>query len=79
MLNDLVEIVEKETAKGPVENLSPPDKIANGTHGGQVNGAKKEPVLTWIHKNFQVSLNANFGPASSDDLPLVSMPRTFRW
>ncbi|KVI01818.1 Peptidase C19, ubiquitin carboxyl-terminal hydrolase 2 [Cynara cardunculus var. scolymus] len=53
LLNELVDILEKETAKGPAENLSPPEKITNGPHAGLVNGAKKEPLVTWVHKNFQ--------------------------
>ncbi|KAJ9552033.1 hypothetical protein OSB04_016078 [Centaurea solstitialis] len=53
LLNELVDILEKETAKGPAGNLSPPEKITNGPHAGPVNGAKKEPLVTWVHKNFQ--------------------------
>ncbi|KAI3827816.1 hypothetical protein L1987_01902 [Smallanthus sonchifolius] len=30
LLNDLVDILEKEAAKGPAESVSPPQKIVNG-------------------------------------------------
>ncbi|PWA66443.1 ubiquitin carboxyl-terminal hydrolase 46 [Artemisia annua] len=53
LLNELADILEKELAKVPVENLSPPDKITNGPDGGPVNGGKKEPLVTWVHKSFQ--------------------------
>lgn len=76
MLNELVDILEKETAKGPVENISPPKKIANGPHAGPVNGAKKEPLVTWVHKNFQVSLNINLWPASGNDFSPESQDAT---
>nr|KAJ0202896.1 hypothetical protein LSAT_V11C500237400 [Lactuca sativa] len=31
----------------------PPEKIANGIHMPQANGLSKEPLVTWVHKNFQ--------------------------
>lgn len=65
LLNDLVDILEKETAKGPAESLSPPQKVYNGLHGDQVNGVKKEPLVTWVHKNFQVSMNIDLKPNST--------------
>lgn len=54
LLNELVDIVEKEhqAAKDPL-GTSPPDKIANGVKSSQANGVKKEPLVTWVHENFQ--------------------------
>nr|GEW47606.1 ubiquitin carboxyl-terminal hydrolase 4 [Tanacetum cinerariifolium] len=55
LLNELVEILEKEynATKGSKEHSSPLEKIANGIHGPLANGVRKEPVVTWVHKNFQ--------------------------
>lgn len=58
LLNELVDILEKEShaAKGDAENSSSPsEKVANGPKAIHENGAKKEPLVTWVHKNFQVS------------------------
>lgn len=57
LLNELVDILEKEShaAKSDAENASPSEKVANGPKTIQANGAKKEPLVTWVHKNFQVS------------------------
>ncbi|CAI9287066.1 unnamed protein product [Lactuca saligna] len=52
LLNELVDILEKET-KGTKEHSSPPEKIPNGIHMPQANGVRKEPLVTWVHKNFQ--------------------------
>lgn len=55
LLNELVDIVEKEhqAAKDPLGTSSPPDKIANRVKTSQANGVKKEPLVTWVHENFQ--------------------------
>ncbi|KAJ8624972.1 hypothetical protein MRB53_033502 [Persea americana] len=55
LLNELVDILEKEhnAVKDSPETSSPPDKIPNGPRTTLVNGGKKEPVVTWVHKNFQ--------------------------
>lgn len=58
LLNELADILEKEhnAAKGSKE-ASPSEKIANGPNGtlvAQANGCQKEPLVTWVHKNFQV-------------------------
>ena len=57
LLNELVDILEKEhnAVKDSPETSSPPDKIPNGPRTTLVNGGKKEPVVTWVHKNFQVN------------------------
>ncbi|MBA0551827.1 hypothetical protein Golob_022690, partial [Gossypium lobatum] len=54
LLNELVDILEKEapTAKNEAET-SPPEKVANGPKNPQANGVQKEPLVTWVHKNFQ--------------------------
>lgn len=56
LLNELVDILEKEAhaIKSDAESSSPPEKISNGPKTGQANGAQKEPLVTWVHKNFQV-------------------------
>lgn len=58
LLNELVDILEKEAqaAKSDPETSSPPDKIANGPKNPQPNGVRKEPLVTWVHKNFQVNI-----------------------
>ncbi|KAF2284040.1 hypothetical protein GH714_018430 [Hevea brasiliensis] len=55
LLNELVDILEKEAqaAKSDPETSSPPEKIANGPNNAQANGVSKEPLVTWVHKNFQ--------------------------
>jgi len=57
LLNELVDILEKEARaeKDDQGTLLPSEKIANGPKNGLANGAKKEPLATWVHKNFQVS------------------------
>ncbi|KAG6406780.1 hypothetical protein SASPL_134391 [Salvia splendens] len=47
LLNQLVDILEKECIKPTTENVS------NGPSNGHVNGVKQEPAATWVHKNFQ--------------------------
>ena len=53
LLNELVDILEKESqaAKCPPSQ----ERIANGQNNAQSNGVK-EPLVTWVHKNFQVML-----------------------
>ncbi|URE49770.1 ubiquitin carboxyl-terminal hydrolase [Musa troglodytarum] len=55
LLNELVDILEKESdaAKSSPETLSPSKKIANGPSHPVANGVQKEPLVTWVHKNFQ--------------------------
>ncbi|XP_059308113.1 ubiquitin carboxyl-terminal hydrolase 4 isoform X2 [Lycium ferocissimum] len=55
LLNELVDILEKEAsaAKSDQETSSPTEKIANGPTTVRANGVKKEPLVTWVHKNFQ--------------------------
>ncbi|KAK6791917.1 hypothetical protein RDI58_010998 [Solanum bulbocastanum] len=55
LLNELVDILEKEAsaAKSDQETSSPTEKIANGPTSVHANGVKKEPLVTWVHKNFQ--------------------------
>ncbi|XP_049364667.1 ubiquitin carboxyl-terminal hydrolase 4 isoform X1 [Solanum verrucosum] len=62
LLNELVDILEKEAsaAKSDQETSSPTEKIANGPTSVQANGVKKEPLVTWVHKNFQVYLPGLF-------------------
>lgn len=58
LLNELVDILEKEAqaAKSDHESSSPHDNVANGSKSGaQANGTQKEPLVTWVHKNFQVN------------------------
>ncbi|GKV23422.1 hypothetical protein SLEP1_g33151 [Rubroshorea leprosula] len=58
LLNELVDILEKEAeaAKADAaETSSPSEKTANGPKNPQANGVLKEPLVTWVHKNFQVT------------------------
>lgn len=58
LLNELVDILEKESnaAKSDQEISSPSENMGNGPKNAQPNGVKKEPLVTWVHKNFQVIL-----------------------
>ncbi|GJM85328.1 hypothetical protein PR202_ga01769 [Eleusine coracana subsp. coracana] len=51
LLNEIVDILEKESSSA---NDSPettsPEKMSNGA---AVHGIRKEPLVTWVHKNFQ--------------------------
>jgi len=62
LLNELVDILEKEAqaAKTDPETPTPSEKVANGFKNGHANGPKKEPLITWVHKNFQVTCFAKF-------------------
>ncbi|KAL5175626.1 Ubiquitin carboxyl-terminal hydrolase 3 [Glycine soja] len=55
LLNELVDILEKEAqaAKTDQETSPPSEKAVNGPKNGQANGVHKEPLVTWVHKNFQ--------------------------
>jgi hypothetical protein len=60
LLNELVDILEKEAqaaAKTDPETPPPSEKVANGFKNGHghANGPQKEPLITWVHKNFQVT------------------------
>ena len=41
------------------ETPTPSEKVANGFKNGHANGPRKEPLITWVHKNFQVTCFAN--------------------
>ncbi|KAF8406016.1 hypothetical protein HHK36_008096 [Tetracentron sinense] len=55
LLNELVDILEKEShaVKISPDTSSPSENTANGPKNGQANGVQKEPLVTWVHKNFQ--------------------------
>lgn len=55
LLNELVDILEKETdsSKTSAETSSPSEKIAIEPGNAPPNGVKVEPLVTWVHKNFQ--------------------------
>ncbi|TXG60302.1 hypothetical protein EZV62_014875 [Acer yangbiense] len=50
LLNELVDILEKEAqaAKSDPETSTPTGKTANGPKNGQLNGVRKEPLVTWL-------------------------------
>ncbi|GFQ04993.1 ubiquitin carboxyl-terminal hydrolase 3 [Phtheirospermum japonicum] len=52
LLNELVDILEKE-ARANKSDPEVPQKIANGPTNIFSNSPQKEPVITWVHKNFQ--------------------------
>ncbi|PHT98052.1 Ubiquitin carboxyl-terminal hydrolase 46 [Capsicum chinense] len=53
LLNELVDILEKESHATKSLTASSPEKVSNGSCNGHTNGVKKEPLVTWVHKNFQ--------------------------
>lgn len=55
LLNVLVDILEKESkaAKSSSEASSASEKVPNGPCCPLPNGVHKEPLVTWVHKNFQ--------------------------
>jgi hypothetical protein len=58
LLNELVDILEKESraAKSNSGNQALLEKVPNGSLNGMANGNHhKEPVVTWVHKIFQVN------------------------
>ncbi|KAG6394510.1 hypothetical protein SASPL_145098 [Salvia splendens] len=52
LLNELVDILEKE-ARAAKSDQEISLKVANGPTTISSNGLIKEPVVTWVHKNFQ--------------------------
>ncbi|KAL7104384.1 hypothetical protein ACP275_08G241100 [Erythranthe tilingii] len=52
LLNELVEILEKEAQATKTEPEGS-EKIANGPTNISSNGPPEEPLITWVHKNFQ--------------------------
>lgn len=56
LLNEIVDTLEKEcsTAKDSPETTSP-EEVSNGAVNHLANGVQKEPLVTWVHKNFQVT------------------------
>lgn len=62
MLNELVDILEKEAraSKSDQESSSPLEKNSNGPNNMSANGPQKEPIVTWVHKNFQVNFVSMF-------------------
>ncbi|KAK9690841.1 hypothetical protein RND81_09G157500 [Saponaria officinalis] len=53
LLNELVDILEKESSSAKVNtDGSSIEKVSNGPINGHVNGVQ-EPLVTWVHKNFQ--------------------------
>ncbi|KAF7089732.1 hypothetical protein CFC21_092622 [Triticum aestivum] len=57
LLNEIVDILEKEfsTVKDSPESTSP-GGVANGEVYHLANEVRREPLVTWVHKNFQGSL-----------------------
>ncbi|XP_034696673.1 ubiquitin carboxyl-terminal hydrolase 4-like [Vitis riparia] len=55
LLNELVDILEKEShvAKTLPDESLPSGQTANGPRNAPTNGVQKEPLVTWVHKNFQ--------------------------
>ncbi|XBI46675.1 hypothetical protein VPH35_110856 [Triticum aestivum] len=54
LLNEIVDILEKEfsTVKDSPESTSP-GRAANGEVYHLANEVRREPLVTWVHKNFQ--------------------------
>jgi len=54
LLNEIVDILEKESSSAKVcPETTSPEKVSNGA---AVDGVRKEPLVTWVHKNFQGTL-----------------------
>ncbi|WVZ85895.1 hypothetical protein U9M48_032753 [Paspalum notatum var. saurae] len=53
LLNELVDILEKESSDAKDSPQSSPEKAPNGPVQPLANGVKKEPPVTLVHKNFQ--------------------------
>ncbi|CAH1427781.1 unnamed protein product [Lactuca virosa] len=55
LLNELVDILEKvsRAAKSDPESCSSSEQIPNGIKTSHINGHVREPLITWVHKNFQ--------------------------
>ncbi|WOL02746.1 hypothetical protein Cni_G11465 [Canna indica] len=61
LLNDLVDILEKESNVAKVSpeassSSSSSAKVANRLSNSHVNGVQKEPLVTWVHNIFQGTL-----------------------
>lgn len=57
LLNELVDILVKEAQaanSNSGSHTSPEKVVGNGATNGLANGNHKEPVVTWVHKIFQV-------------------------
>ena len=54
-MNELVDILEKESSAAKDSPQSSPEKAPNGPVQHLANGVKKEPPVTLVHKNFQVT------------------------
>eukprot|EP00249_Psilotum_nudum_P020728 c27820_g2_i1 orf=254-1048(+) len=55
LLNELVDILEKEAKAGKSGSEVPvqTDRMVNGVVSGLSNGSHQQPVVTWVHKLFQ--------------------------
>ncbi|KMZ67700.1 Ubiquitin carboxyl-terminal hydrolase 3 [Zostera marina] len=53
LLNELVDILEKEESNA---TKIPPEASSSLQSGEILSGDKKEPLVTWVHKNFQGTL-----------------------
>uniref|UniRef100_A0ACD5Z0T4 Uncharacterized protein n=1 Tax=Avena sativa TaxID=4498 RepID=A0ACD5Z0T4_AVESA len=55
LLNEIVDILEREfsTMKDSPETTSPDGGASNGEAKHLANGVRREPMVTWVHKNFQ--------------------------
>ena len=54
LLNEIVDILEKESSSAKDSpGTTSPEMVSNGA---AVDGVRKEPLVTWVHKNFQVTL-----------------------
>ncbi|PIN10990.1 Ubiquitin-specific protease [Handroanthus impetiginosus] len=56
LLNKIVEILEKESHKVTCAETSSVEGVVSGPTNGHINSVKKEPLVTWVHKNFQGTL-----------------------
>ncbi|KMZ71485.1 Ubiquitin carboxyl-terminal hydrolase 3 [Zostera marina] len=61
LLNELVDILEKESSNSVKNSLAASSasqsvKIVNGPQLPLANSGKNEPLVTWVHKNFQGTL-----------------------
>jgi ubiquitin carboxyl-terminal hydrolase 12/46 len=57
LLNEIVDILEKESSSAKDSpGTTSPEKVSNGA---TVDEVRKEPLVTWVHKSFQVTLTKN--------------------
>ncbi|PWZ20977.1 Ubiquitin carboxyl-terminal hydrolase 3 [Zea mays] len=52
LLNEIVDILEKESSSA--KDSPGTTSSENVSNGAAVDGVRKEPLVTWVHKNFQV-------------------------